>query len=88
MRHFQHEERESTAVNRFQFANGKTIPGLGEGQNYKYLGITRNDGIKFEEMKVKVKNEYAGQVKKILKSKLNRGNKVTLCIPSLNRSIF
>ena len=37
------------------FANGKTIPGLGEGQDYEYLGILQADNIKHEEGKAKVK---------------------------------
>ena len=55
-----------------QLTNGKTIPSLGEGQDYKYLGIAQAD-----EMKAKVKKEYTGRVRKILKSKFNGGNTVT-----------
>ena len=33
------------------FANGKTIPGLGEGQGYKYLWILQDYNIKHDEMK-------------------------------------
>ena len=60
-----------------QLANGKTIPGLGEGQDYKYLRISQADSIKHDELKAKVKKEYAGRVMKTLKSKLNGGNTVT-----------
>ena len=63
--------QQSTGV---QIANGKTITGLGEGQDYKYLGIAQDYNIKHDEMKAKVKKEFAGRVRKILKSKLNGGN--------------
>ena len=48
------------------FAKGKTIPGLGEGKDYRYLGISQAHNIKHDEKKVKVKKEYAGRVRKIL----------------------
>ena len=53
------------------FAKGKTIPGLGEGQEYRYLRISQSDNIEHEEVKAKVKKEYAARMRKVLKSKLN-----------------
>ena len=59
------------------FANGKTIPDLCEGQDYKYLGISQADNIKHDEMKAKVTKKYTGRGRKISKSKPNEGNTVT-----------
>ena len=38
-----------------QLANGKTIPGFGEGQDYKYVGIAQADNIKHDGMNTKVR---------------------------------
>ena len=66
--------RHSTGV---QLANGKTIPGLGEGQDYKHRGISQAHNIKHDEMQAKVKKEYAARVRKTLKPKLKRRNTIT-----------
>ena len=57
--------QQSTSI---QFPKGKTIPSLDQEQDYKYLGIAQADNIKHEEMKAKVKKEYAARVRKILSS--------------------
>lgn len=42
--------------------------------SYKYLGIFKVDGIKYNDMKEKTKREYLRRVRKILTSKLNVRN--------------
>ena len=49
----------------------------GKIQDYKYLGISQAPNIKHDEMKEKVRKEYAAPVRKILQSKLNGGKTVT-----------
>ena len=53
--------------------NAKMMRNIEEG-GYKYLGILEADGVKHEEMKGQIKNEYIRRVRNILKSKLNGGN--------------
>ena len=43
---------------------------------YKYLRILEYDRVKEQEMKDKFRNEYFRRAKSILKSKLNRRNKI------------
>ena len=47
-----------------------------DGNGYIYLGILELDEIKEHEMKIKVTAEYKRRLKLILKSKLNRKNKI------------
>ena len=54
--------------------NNQIIKSLGEGEGYKYLRMLEADGVKHMEMKESVTEEYYRRVRKILKSKLNRGN--------------
>ena len=44
---------------------------------YKYLGALQLDSIMNREMKEKVKSEYIGKVKKLLRSQLNGENVIT-----------
>ena len=48
------------------------------GERYKYLGIMEADRFKNLKMKGNVRKEYFHRTKKILKSKLNSGNVVTV----------
>ena len=50
------------------------IRGLEKEEGYKYLGILEGDETKSEDMKNITTSEYYQRVRKILKSKLNRGN--------------
>ena len=59
-----------------ELPDGKVIKSLQEGESYKYLGILEGDRFLGEEMKLKVSKEYFRRLKKVLKSKLNRGNLV------------
>ena len=55
---------------------GKVVKseGISMLDGYKYLGILEADGVKHEEMKDQIKEEYIRRVRNILKSKLNGGN--------------
>ena len=55
---------------------GKVVKseGISMPDGYKYLGILEADGVKHEEMKDQIKEEYIRRVRNILKSKLNGGN--------------
>ena len=53
--------------------DGKMMKNIEEG-GYKYLGILEADGVKHEQMKDQIKNEYIRRVRNILKSKLNGEN--------------
>ena len=65
--------------------DGKMMKNIEEG-GYKYLGILEADGVKHEEMKDQIKEEYIRRVRNILKSKLNGGN-IILAINSRAVSI-
>ena len=65
--------------------DGKMMKNIEEG-GYKYFGILEADGVNYEEMKDKIKKEYIGRVRNILKSKLNGGN-IILAINSRAVSI-
>jgi len=43
---------------------------------YKYIGVLETDQIKHDEIKDKVKMEYLRRVRRMLQSKLNRGNTI------------
>ena len=60
--------------------------GISMLDGYKYLGILEADGVKHEEMKDQIKEEYIRRVRNILKSKLNGGN-IILAINSRAVSI-
>ena len=70
---------------RISMLDGKMIKNIEEG-GYKYLGILEADGVKHEEMKDQIKEEYIRRVRNILKSKLNGGN-IILAINSRAVSI-
>ena len=71
-------------IQRGKVAKTEGIP-LPDGRNikvvddegYKYLGVIEADGIKHEDMKDNIKEEYIKRVKAVLKSGLNSGNLVT-----------
>ena len=67
---------------------GKVVKseGISMLDGYKYLGILEADGVKHEEMKDQIKEEYIRRVRNILKSKLNGGN-IILAINSRAVSI-
>ena len=56
---------------------------------YTYLGILETDKIKEKEMKEKFSKEYLRELRLILRSKLNRGNKImaldTWAVPVCNK---
>ena len=58
---------------------GKVVKseGISMLDGYKYLGILEADGVKHEEMKDQIKEEYIRRVRNILKSKLNGGNTIS-----------
>ena len=64
---------------------------LEQGKTYKYLGTEECEGIKHQQTKERLKQEYSRRLKMILKSKLNSRNKITaigaLAVPVL-RYIF
>jgi len=57
---------------------------------YKYLGTEESEGIKHQQMKVRLKLEYSMRLRMILKSELNSRNKITamgaLAVPVLRYS--
>ena len=53
--------------------NDKVIKSL-DGESYKYLGALEADIVMVNKMKEKLKNEYYRRVRKVLDTKLNRGN--------------
>ena len=53
--------------------DGKTMMNI-EENGYKYFGILQADDVKHDEMKDQIRKEYVKRIRKILKSKLNRGN--------------
>ena len=61
------------------------IKELDQQGTYKYLGVTKGDGIQHSAMKEKVRKEYCHRVRMILKSELNAANRIkainTLAIP-------
>ena len=59
-----------------ELPNGKVIKSLQEGESYKYLGILEADKFLEEKMKLNVLKEYVRRLRKVLKSKLSRGNLV------------
>ena len=59
-----------------ELPDGKVIKSLQEGESYKYLGISVEDRFLEEKMKLNVSKEYIRRFRKVLKSKLNRGNLV------------
>ena len=53
-----------------ELPNQERIRTLGEKETYKYLGILEADTVKSVEMKVKIKKEYLGRMRKLLETKL------------------
>ena len=66
------------------------IKELDQEGTYKYLGVTKGNGIKHSAMKEKVRKEYQHRVRMILKSELNAANRIeainTLAIPVVTYS--
>ena len=56
--------------------DGKVTKSLYEGEGYKYLGISESDKFLEEKIQLNVSKEYIRRSRKVLKSKLNRGNLV------------
>ena len=54
--------------------NDPKVSSLKEGENYKYRGIFKAEDINTKQMKEKVEAEYLRRTRKVLESKLNRGN--------------
>ena len=54
----------------------REIQELEQGKMYKYLGIEESEGIQHEQMKGRLKQEYGGRIRLILKSELNARNKI------------
>ena len=59
-----------------ELPDGKVIKSLQEGESYKYLGILEADKFLEKKMKLNVSKKYIRRLRKVLKSKLNRGNLV------------
>ena len=59
-----------------EFPDSKVIKSLQAGESYKYLGILEADKFLEEKMKLNVSKECIRRLRKVLKSKLNRGNLV------------
>ena len=68
----------------------REIQQLEQGKMYKYLGTEESEGIKHQQMKVRLKLEYSMRLRMILKSELNSRNKITamgaLAVPVLRYS--
>ena len=58
----------------------KVIKSLKDGEGYKYLGVLQADEVQVKEMKGKVGSEYKRRVRKILETKLNGGNVISLSL--------
>ena len=54
--------------------NEKVIKSLEEEESYMYWGDLEADEVMVNEMKDNVKKEYHRRVRKVLKTKLNKGN--------------
>ena len=52
------------------------IEELNQGGIYKYLGVDESDGIQHRKMKEKTSKEYLRRVRLILRTALNRRNKI------------
>jgi hypothetical protein len=70
--------------------NNREIQELEQGKTYKYLGIEESEGIQYQQMKDRLKQEYNRRLRMILKSELNARNKITaigaLAVPVLRYS--
>ena len=68
----------------------QVIQELEQGKTYKYLGTEESEGIQHQQMKERLKEEYTGRSRMILKSELNARNKITaigaLAVPVLRYS--
>ena len=66
------------------------IEELEQESTYKYLGVSKGDGIQHSAMKEKIRKEYYGRVRMVLKTGLNAANKFeainTLAIPVVTYS--
>ena len=66
------------------------IEELEQESTYKYLGVSEGDGIQHSAMKEKIRKEYYGRVRIVLKTELNAANKFeainTLAIPVVTYS--
>ena len=54
------------------------IEELEQESTYKYLGVSEGDGIQHSAMKEKIRKEYYGRVRMVLKTELNAANKFVL----------
>ena len=68
----------------------RVIQEIEQGKTYKYLGSEESEGIQHQQMKERLKKEYNGRLRMILKSELNTRNKITaigaLAVPVLRYS--
>ena len=53
----------------------REIQELEQGKTYKYLGTEESEGIQYQQMKERLKQEYSRRLRMILKSELNARNK-------------
>ena len=55
----------------------REIQELEQGKTYKYLRIEESEGIKYQQMKERLKQEYSRKLRMRVKSELNARNKIT-----------
>ena len=55
----------------------REIQELERGKTYKYLRTEESEGIRHQQMKERLKKDYARRLSMILKSELNAKNKIT-----------
>ena len=56
----------------------REIQELEQGKTYKYLGTEESEGIKHQQMKERLKQEYRRRLRMTLKYELNARNKITV----------
>ena len=71
-----HDERKVVRCERIKLPNSEVMKEV-EKEGYTYLGIVELDKIKENEMKEKTIKEYKRRFRLVLKSKINRKNKLT-----------
>jgi len=68
----------------------REIQNFEHGKTYKYSGTEEGEGIQHQQMKERLKQEYNGRLRMILKYELNTKNKITaigaLAVPVLRYS--
>ena len=59
-----------------EMLDGKMIKYIKQRDGYKYFEILETDGVKHGEAKDEIRKDYIRCIRNILRSKLNRGNKI------------